>query len=207
MEGGRARILVRTPVDAYGPVSLALRGAHQVGNAVVAIRLLEAARHAGVPVTRDAIERGVAETEWPARLELLSLDDGRRVLIDAAHNADGARALAAYLKQWHPERPTLVISVMRDKEVDAILESLLPVTSDVVTTQAPSPRALPAGELASRIAAMRSAWGLAAAVVAVADPAQAVAAALARAETVCIAGSIFLAGAVREGLKQRAILH
>ena len=207
MEEGRARVFLRTPVRAYGPVRLALRGAHQVGNALIAVRLLETAHRAGVEVPRDAIERGLSETEWPARLELLTLENGRRVLIDAAHNADGARALAAYLKRWHPDRPALVISVMRDKDVDDILHCLLPVTADVVTTQAPSPRALPAAELARRVAAMRSNAGQDGVIVAIADPAEAVAAALERADTVCIAGSIFLAGAVRDGLKRRAILH
>ena len=203
---GRARLSLRTPADAYGPLRLALRGGHQVGNALIAVRLLEAARRAGVDVPRHAIERGLTETEWPARLELLSLDNGRQVLIDAAHNAEGAQALAAYLKQWHPERPLLVISVMRDKDVDDILDLLVPVTSDVVATQAPSPRAVPAAELAERVRAVQAGAGRDAAAVDIADPAAAVAAALERAPVVCIAGSIFLAGAVRDSLKRRAIL-
>src|SRR5690606_13430572 len=131
----------------------------------------------------------------------------RRVIIDAAHNAEGAQALASYLKRWHPERPLLVISVMRDKEVDDILQRLVPVASDVITTQAPSPRAIPGPELAERVRAIQVQAGSAASVLALADPAEAVAAALERAPVVCIAGSIFLAGAVRDGLKRRAILQ
>jgi dihydrofolate synthase/folylpolyglutamate synthase len=207
MDEGRARMSVRTPEDAYGPLLLALRGAHQVSNALIAIRLLEAARSRGVAVTTAAIERGLASTEWPARLELLTLPGGGRVLLDAAHNAEGAHALAGYLHRWHPERPTLVISVMRDKDVHDILRELLPATGDVITTQAPSPRALAAAELAEQVALLQIEAGRGEAVTAVADPAQAVDAALARGGTVCIAGSIFLAGAVREGLRQRAILH
>jgi dihydrofolate synthase/folylpolyglutamate synthase len=207
MDEGRARLTVRTPEDGYGPLLLALRGAHQVANALIAIRLLEAARGRGVAVTANAIERGLASTEWPARLELLSLPGGRRVLLDAAHNAEGAQALAGYLRRWHPEQPTLVISVMRDKDVHDILRQLLPATGDVIATQAPSPRALAAAELAEQVASLQLASGRSAAVTAIADPAQAVEAALFRGGTVCIAGSIFLAGAVRERLRQRAILH
>ena len=207
MEDGRARLSLRTPGAAYGPLLLSLRGVHQVGNAVVAVRLLEAAQQKGVPLTRAAIERGLAATDWPARLEVLPLGDGRRVLLDAAHNPDGAQALAAYLKRWHPEAPALVVSVMRDKDVQEILATLLPVTSDVIATQAPSPRAVPAQELAARVAALQVSLGRRPSVAAVADPAEAIAAALARSETVCVAGSIFLAGAVRDGLKRRAILH
>ena len=202
MEDGRARLTLRTPDAVYGPLLLALRGAHQVANAVVAVRLLEAARARGVPVSRAAIERGLEDAEWPARLELLTLPNQRRVLIDAAHNADGAQALAAYLKRWHPERPALVISVMRDKDVDEILRALLPVTSDVIVTQAPSPRAMAAGDLARRVAALDDRR-----VTVVIDPTAAIDDALERTDTVCVAGSIFLAGAVRDGLKRRAILH
>jgi dihydrofolate synthase/folylpolyglutamate synthase len=207
MEEGRARMRVRTPAGEYGPLRLALRGAHQAGNALVAIRLLESARRGGVNVTRHAVEDGLSTTEWPARLELLEIDDGRQVLIDAAHNAEGAQALAAYLQQWHPQRPLLVISVMRDKDVDDILEILVPATADVIATQAPSPRALPAGELARRVSALHVRAGRQPAVLAIADPQEAVSAALERAPTVLIAGSIFLAGAVRDSLKRRAILH
>ena len=207
MEQGRARMFLRTPVAAYGPLRLALRGAHQIGNALVAVRLLEAARARGVNVPRRAVEDGLTGTEWPARLELLTVENGRQVLIDAAHNAEGARALAVYLKQWHPERPLLVISVMRDKDVDEILELLVPATAEVIATQAPSPRALPAQELARRVGELQSSAGRAPSVVAIVDPEEAVAVALDRAQTVCIAGSIFLAGAVRDGLKRRAILH
>ena len=202
MEDGRARLTLRTPDAVYGPLLLALRGAHQVANAVVAVRLLEAARARGVQVSRAAIERGLEDAEWPARLELLTLPNQRRVLIDAAHNADGAQALAAYLKRWHPERPALVISVMRDKDVDEILRALLPVTSDVIVTQAPSPRAMAAGDLARRVAALDDRR-----VTVVIDPTAAIDDALERTDTVCVAGSIFLAGAVRDGLKRRAILH
>jgi len=169
--------------------------------------LLEAARAGGVGLTRAAIERGLEHAEWPARLEVLTLEEGRRVVLDAAHNADGAQALAAYLRQWHPERPVLVISVMRDKDIDDILQALLPVTSDVIVTLAPSPRATAVGELAQRVARIGAAAGHVRSITSIADPAAAVEAALAQADSVCVAGSIFLAGAVRDGLRRRAILH
>jgi dihydrofolate synthase/folylpolyglutamate synthase len=207
MEDGRARIAVRTPECGYGPVLLALRGAHQVANALVAIRLLEASRRRGIAVTGEAIARGLADTDWPARLEWITVEGGRGVLLDAAHNPDGARAHAAYLTRWHPERPALVISVMRDKDVDEILRTLVPVTGAAIATQAPSPRAMGAVDLARRIADLQRASGRDPAVTAVADPDEAIATALERHVQVCVAGSIFLVGAVRDGLRRRAILH
>ncbi len=207
MEDGRARLSLDTPAGHYGPLTLSLRGAHQVANAIVATRLLETARTRGIAVSAGAIEQALGSTDWPARLELLTLERGRRVLIDAAHNPDGARALASYLQQWHAEKPLLVISVMRDKDLDEILGILVPVTSSVIATHAPSPRAVPEGELARRIAEAQTRIGRAVDVTTIADPDAAVSAALERANTVCVAGSIFLAGAVRDSLNRRTILH
>ena len=211
MKDGRAVVTIATPVDRYGPVQLGLRGEHQIQNALVAVRAIEALRDQGWIVSKEAIEGGLSAVDWPARLELLVLPNGKRVLLDAAHNVEGARALAAYLEAWHPERPPLVAGVMRDKDVDGIFAALLPVTSSVIATAADTPRAMPAQELAERVEAYRAALTstpLAAQTVhAEADPLAAVDEALTRGDTVCVAGSIFLAGAVRDALKRRAILR
>lgn len=201
--GGPDALVIETPDDRYGPLSLALRGDHQIGNARVAIRLLEAARHKGIRVPKGAIERGLREVEWPGRLELIRLQGGGQVLLDAAHNVDGARALAAYLQREHPERPALVIGVMRDKDVEGIIRALLPAVSSVVATAADTARAIPARELAARIAAVAPTVP----VRAEPDPSTAIEQALLSGGTVCVAGSIFVVGAVRDRLRRRAILR
>ena len=208
MVDGRAQVWWHTASRSYGPVTLALRGEHQVGNAVVAAALLEAAAEAGVPVKASAIERGLASASWPARLERFSLEAGQQVILDAAHNADGAEALARYLRRWHPRGgPCLVVGIMRDKDVDLILRALLPVAASVVVTAAATPRALPASDLAARVSALAQELGLShPAPMVVPDPRAAVSAALSISNDVCVAGSIFLVGAVRDHLAARAIL-
>ena len=200
MRDGRAHVTMTTARATYGPIALSLRGAHQAMNAVVATCLLEAAGDAGVPVTRDAIEHGLATASWPARLEPIRLPTGHTVLLDAAHNPEGARALAAYLHAWYPTRPPLVVSIMQDKDAEAILRELVPVVSTVIATRAPAARALPPSELAAR--------AIAAGAVDVeveTDPIAAVNRALQLASTVCVAGSIFLAAPVREALERHTI--
>ena len=196
MEDGRARVTITTPAAQYGPLRLALRGEHQVANALVAVRLLESARERGLPITQPAIESGLGEVEWPARLELLELKNGRRVLLDAAHNAEGAHALRDYLARWHPERPPLVLGIMRDKDTDAIVAELLPVTSTVIATAADTPRALPASELAARVRALDAERS----VLEWPNVTEALERAWDASPTVCVAGSIFLVGAVRDHL-------
>lgn len=203
---GASRVTFETPQGRYGPLTLALRGDHQVGNAVVATRLLEAAAAGGVPVTAAHIERGLSTAQWPARLEYIQLGGGHRVLLDSAHNAEGAGALAAHLRRWHPTGLPLVVGIMRDKDVADILAPLLPLTSHVVATSAPTPRALPADELALRVRAAAERLGLTHLKVDVdEDPLRAVQRALSTSDLVCVAGSIFLVGPLRERLLSRAV--
>jgi len=160
----------------------------------------------------EAVEAGLRHPRWPARLEVFTMDEGRLVLLDAAHNADGAAALAEYIRQWHPEGPALVFGVMQDKDVNVMLRTLLPVASRLIATAAPSPRAMPPEELARRAADVAAALRAAVpgartvAVSMVADPEAAIRSALAVSNVVCVAGSIFLAGAVRDSLERRALV-
>jgi len=203
MEEGRARLTIETEQRRYGPMVLALRGEHQVGNAAVAAGVLEAVSGHGFDVPISAVVEGLETVHWPARLQLFHLAGGERVLLDAAHNPEGARALRSYLAAWHPECPALVVGLMRDKDADAILRELLPVTSAVIATAADTARAMPASELADRVKALDSHR----AVMVSSDVGAALEAALAQSRTVCVAGSIFLAGAVLEHLEQRDILR
>jgi dihydrofolate synthase/folylpolyglutamate synthase len=203
LEDDRTVLEVNTPDGEYGPVRLGLRGDHQIGNAIVAIRLLEAATAADIHVPRAAVERGLRDVEWPARLETIDLGRGLWALLDAAHNQDGARALAAYIRDRGSVRPTIVLGVMRDKDVDAILRELIPVASSIVTTAADTPRALGAAELAERVGALEPSLP----VRAVPGPIEAVEQALSLGPPLCVTGSILLIGAVRDALRARAILR
>jgi dihydrofolate synthase / folylpolyglutamate synthase len=95
---------------------------------------------------------------------------------------------------------------MRDKDVYEILAPLLPLTSRVIATSAPTPRALPADELAARVRTAAERLGLSASLSVEVDddPLHAVDRALASARLACVAGSIFLVGPVRERLLARA---
>jgi dihydrofolate synthase/folylpolyglutamate synthase len=190
------RLRLRTPAQDYGDIELALAGAHQVHNAIVTVRLLETADRLGVRVPAAAIASGLAAVRWPGRLDTRRLEDGREILLDAAHNPDGAAALARHLATL-PGRPRpLVFAAMADKDTAAMLAALVPRVSAVVTTRSSSPRAADPALLAAQ------AQGLAPALPISVEPSPpaALAAAWTHAPAIVVAGSVFLLGDVMKDL-------
>jgi len=132
-------IRLQTSRTNYGVIDLRLEGRHQVDNAVVAVRTLECLDEAGFDVPQRAIGEGLATVEWRGRLEHIRLADGRSLLIDAAHNPAGAKALAAFLAERNIHQP-LVFAAMGDKDIGGVLGTLLPYATALVVTRASNPR-------------------------------------------------------------------
>ena len=191
----RGATLIRaTPADA-APFTLGLHGDHQRANAGVAVRLLEQLTARGVGVPSDAVARGLADPEWPGRLDQRRLPDGRELLLDAAHNPAGAAALATYLTAESQRRP-LVFAAMRDKDIDGMFRILLPAIGAAVMTRASNPRSADPGMLAD------SARRIAPALPIAIEPSStdALAAAWRMSPRIVVAGSIFLLGDVMRQL-------
>ena len=193
MADGRETVDLRSAAHDFRGLRLALEGEHQIDNAAVVMRLLEAIDGCGFAVSAEAIRTGLTTAHWPARLERVTWH-GATVLLDAAHNPAGARALASYLHRhgWHGA--TLVFGAMRDKDVDGILAPLLPLTGRVICTTADSPRAMPAEDLATHARRLEPAGQE---IAAIPDPRAAVEAACRPGEHVVVAGSVFLVGPLR----------
>jgi dihydrofolate synthase/folylpolyglutamate synthase len=181
---------VRTPVREYPPMRLPLRGRHQVLNALVALRLLEALPALGIELPSEAIVAGLTTVRWPGRLDLVRLADGRQLLLDAAHNPAGAGVLAEYLKETFTERLPIVFGAMRDKNAAAMLALLAPCASGFVFTEPPNARAFTAPALAHLAAAAAPSVPVDIEPV----PERAVVRAFERGPVVVAAGSIFLVG-------------
>ena len=206
------RDALRVDLPGLGPVDVGLRGRHQAANVAVADALLDALGEAGIAEVPPAARReGYASARWPGRLELIDVpvaDRTREVLLDGAHNPDGAAALGSALDDLRthlaggsstpPVPVTLVWASMGDKDVPgtvaAIARSSALAGATVICTAVDAPRALPAAELAA-------AWrvGLPDGDVRVApDPASALELALATGHgPIVVAGSLYLVGAVR----------
>ncbi len=130
----------RAALGEYAHLMLALPGDHQVSNAVVAVRILETLASQGIGVSKTAIAKGLTDVVWPGRLDARRLPDGREVLLDAAHNPEGAAALAAFLASRATGRSPLVFGTMRDKDAASMLRALAPEISALIVTRAVLPR-------------------------------------------------------------------
>jgi dihydrofolate synthase/folylpolyglutamate synthase len=187
---GRAEVRLTTATRSYGPVRLGLAGAHQIANAIVAVRLLEELDTLGISVDQAAIETGLSAPAWRGRLEHVVFTGGAEVLLDAAHNAAGARALASHVRERWPEKPSLVFACAADKDASAMLGALAPVVGEIVVTSFGNARS---AEPAALERAVLDA-GLANPVRVVEPATAALDAALTHARRVVVAGSIFLLG-------------
>jgi dihydrofolate synthase/folylpolyglutamate synthase len=139
--------LLRLDRDFGAPtVSLGLLGPHQRDNAALAVALAETAAAAiGRALDPAVIDRALAGVVWPGRLERVGDD----LLFDCAHNAQGARALAAALPELAAgRRVALLVSIAGDKDAGAILAALAPVAQAFCATRSESPRAVPPETLA-----------------------------------------------------------
>ena len=183
--------------DGLENLTLPLVGSYQPRNAAVAITALRVLRGRGWRIPDEAIRQGLANVRWPGRFEVLRADPV--FLLDGSHNAHGMRATVESLKARLPgQKFVFLLSIMADKDVDEMLDLLLPLADQFVTVTAHTPRALPAEELAGRIArrngraeaAGSSPEGVRRAI------------ALAGEGPVCALGTLYFSGEVRQAFKE-----
>jgi dihydrofolate synthase/folylpolyglutamate synthase len=191
--------------ERLGELRLSLSGRHQAANASVALGALEALAAGGVArVGDDHIRAGLAGARWPGRMEFLRHEDSV-IVLDGAHNTEGMVALVDTLDDVADRLPqgrvTLLLAIMRDKEVSTMLRALAGSArlrrARVITTTVPeSDRSAPAAELA---ASWEAAGGESA--TPIEDPVEALEAAVRGARDdrgpIVIAGSLYLIGGLR----------
>lgn len=190
---GGQLVSVRGLAGVYEDEYLPLYGAHQAQNAALAIAAVESLIGGGAQaIAPDVLTEGLSEATSPGRLHLVGANP--TVIVDAAHNPHGARALSAALAESFAfDEWGVVLGVLADKDAAGIVAELAPRASHVFATAPDSERASDA----DRIADLAEAHGLAVTVhpdvTDAAEAARAWASASDR-RAVVIAGSVILAG-------------
>lgn len=194
--GGRL-VDLRTPGSSYTELYLPVHGTHQADNAAVAVTAAEA--FFGRPLPTDVVEAAFAGLRLPGRMEVVSRQP--LVVLDGAHNPAGARAAAVTLAEEFDATSglVLVIGMLAPRDPVEMLEAIgVAGTRLVIAVAPPSPRAVPAVEVATAATLLGARAEEAGSVAEALD--------LARAEAadtglVLVTGSLYLVGAARAALR------
>jgi dihydrofolate synthase/folylpolyglutamate synthase len=170
-----------------------LAGRYQGANAAVAIAAAEVLGRTWKPLRKSVMVRGIREARWEGRLETVSRCP--LVVLDGAHNEEGAASLAAHIKDVIRKPVILVFGVMKDKDIKVMARRLFPQARTVILTQVPNTRSAPPISILDAAPEFRDRVWI--------EPNTAKAVRLALDESagrvpVVIAGSLFLVGEVKK---------
>lgn len=172
-------------------LSLSLSGDHQMINAAVSLQIMELLPSL-FPCSEAALRTGLQNARNPGRLEWLSAD----LLVDGAHNPEGALVLANFLAQLpHQRRRTLVLGGGSDKDIRSVATTLAPHVDQILTTACDHPKARSPEDISRQIQGLTTP-------ISIGGPLEeALPAALASGDLVIVAGSLYLVGAVRSWME------
>jgi dihydrofolate synthase/folylpolyglutamate synthase len=142
---GGQLISVKGINDTYEDIFIPLHGKHQALNAASALVAVEAF-FGDQPLDIESVRAGFAAVTSPGRCEIVHRDP--TIILDAAHNPHGARALAETLEsEFTFDEVIGVVAIFGDKDAASVLKELEPILNSVIVTQSSSPRAMPVEEL------------------------------------------------------------
>jgi len=131
--------------ESYDDIFLPLHGKHQATNAATALVAVEAF-FGDTALDHDAVRAGFAAVTSPGRCEVVHRDP--TILLDAAHNPHGAKALAETIaNEFTFDEVIGVVAAFGDKDVRGILLELEPVMNEIIVTANSSPRAMKLSDL------------------------------------------------------------
>jgi dihydrofolate synthase/folylpolyglutamate synthase len=176
-----------------------LSGDHQVKNAALALAACEILRKNGVELTFDHIRKGLLETRWPGRLEIVS--EKPLVILDGAHNLMAAKNLAKYIAGRFPDKNAcMVVGILDDKPYRSMLKALLPVCGRLILTRPVIARAL---EPETLLDCAREFVSDVKIVPRVKDALFHAMETAAEDEPICVAGSLYVVGEAKEALREK----
>lgn len=137
--------------ESYENIEIKLIGEHQINNSILALTVIKYLEcNKGLKIDDKSIRKGLINTKWPGRIEKIS--ENPLFIIDGAHNEDGALSLAKAIdKNFKYRNLTLLIGMLEDKDIDSVLDILIPKFNKVITTTPDNPRAIDSSKLKGKI--------------------------------------------------------
>jgi dihydrofolate synthase / folylpolyglutamate synthase len=179
-------------------LSIPLMGSHQYSNAALALATVELCGKNGFAIDDEAIRRGLASTHWDARLEILQSDP--LFLLDGAHNPAGMRVLCQTIKKDFAYRQLIFIfGALADKDYRKMLRIITALCPKIILTQLKSPRAVSVPDMANFLGKRGYPVIVTESVGKAIERAKAIAC---RQDLICAAGSLYLAGEVKQTFHQ-----
>lgn len=169
-----------------------LGGHYQVENLSAAISAIEAlCEYHGIRVGKKNIRKGLAKIDWPGRFEVLRKSPP--LILDSAHNPGGAKALAGSLRQLYPRlKFAFLVGMLADKDHGGFIRELAPIAGKFIVTEIETERALSGEALAGKISKIYTGP-----VIVEKNYRKAYRELLNQSKPACIAGSLYLTGAVK----------
>ena len=131
-------------------IFLPLLGAHQMKNAAVVLKTVDALTAKGWKISEEQLREGLRTVSWPGRFELLR--KAPVFFVDGGHNPQCMEALVKNLRDYLPGRPiTALTGVMADKDYMDMYRLIEPYIARFVTVTPDNPRALAAPALAEKL--------------------------------------------------------
>lgn len=127
-------------------LSLSLGGKHQINNLLTVYSAVSILREKHFVIKDEHLVEGIAATRFPARFELCSKEP--IVILDGAHNPQAAKALAVNVREFLPEKRTLLCGMMADKDCETVMAELAPCFEHVITVPVQNPRMVAPEKLA-----------------------------------------------------------
>ncbi len=139
------------PIYPMVEIKIRMMGVHQVNNASLALLTLLVLRDKGIlDISDDALRSGLQQSFWAGRLEVVS--QLPMIIIDGAHNLQGANILHTFLLENFPDRKiNFVIGMLNNKDTDGVINKLAPLGNKFYFTRAHNPKAVDPVNLAEKI--------------------------------------------------------
>jgi len=143
------------PFRRISDVTITMNGEHQIKNAAVALMALEVLRQYYALIIDDGpLYEAMADTKWPGRLELVS--HRPRMLLDGAHNPEGAETLAAALRSVYSyDKLHFMLGMLATKNHTGYLGHILPIVDTLVITEPEWRKKMEAAKLAELVNRLR----------------------------------------------------